>query len=180
MTRRAASLPINQIPHDSYIGQTLKNIHRLRTRKRRSGNDPSSSSSSSSDSSDPSSGSDSSKPDDDVDRGISPRRQRSRSKGKHRSRSMHSPKSGLKPIAPKIYNGAADARAYNRFVKEGTTYVLDGRVPRNRQVFVLSYYLDGIAYNFYTQKISMNFAEWRLQKNSLIIASRLTTGWNSA
>ena len=43
--------PVEQIPPDSYLGQTLKNIHRLRTRKHRmakSGNDPSSSSSSSS------------------------------------------------------------------------------------------------------------------------------------
>ena len=163
-TRKGDSRPINQIPPDSYIGQTLKNIHRLGTRKQRSGDDPSSSSSS--DSSDSSSGPDGSENDDNIDRDNSParRRRRSRSKAKRRSKTKCSPKSGLKPIAPKEYNGAADARAYNRFVTEGTTYVLDGRVPKNRQVFVLSYYLDGIAYDFYTQKVSMNFAEWTLQE----------------
>ena len=64
---------------------------------------------------------------------------------------------------PKEYNGTADAQAYNRFITEGMTYVLDGRA-KNRQVFVLSYYLDGIAYDFYMKKVSMNFAEWRLQE----------------
>jgi hypothetical protein len=161
ITRKVDNRPIRQIPQNSYIGQTLKNLHRLGTPKRRSGNDPSSSSSS--DSSDSSSDPDGSENDDNADRDNSPaQRRRSRSKGKHRSK--RSPRSGLKPIAPKEYNGAADARAYNRFVTEGTTYVLDGRVPKNRQVFVLSYYLDGIAYDFYTQKVSMNFAEWRLQE----------------
>jgi hypothetical protein len=63
-----------------------------------------------------------------------------------------------------MYDGSADARAFNRFVTEGTAYVVDGRVPRNRQVFVLSYYLDKIAYDFYTQKVSMNFSEWNLQE----------------
>ena len=162
-TRKGDSRPINQIPPDSYVGQTLKNIHRLGTRRQRSGDDPSSSSSS--DSSDSSSEPDGSENGDNIDRDNSPaRRRRSRSKGKRRSKSKRSPKSGLKPIAPKEYNGAADARAYNRFVTEGTTYVLDGQVPKSRQVFVLSYCWDGIAYDFYTHKVSMNFAEWTLQE----------------
>ena len=163
-TRKGDSCPINQIPPDSYIGQTLKNIHRLGTRKQCSGDDQSSSSSS--DSSGSSSGPDGSENDDNIDWDNSPvhRHRRSWSKAKCRSKTKCSPKSGLKLIAPKEYNGVADAWAYNRFVTEGTTYVLDGRVPKNRQVFVLSYYLDGIAYDFYTQKVSMNFAEWTLQE----------------
>jgi len=122
ITRKVDNRPIRQIPQNSYIGQTLKNLHRLGTPKRRSGNDPSSSSSS--DSSDSSSDPDGSENNDNVDRDNSPaQRCRSRSKGKRRSKSKRSPKSGLKPIAPKEYNGAADSRAYNRFVTEGTTYV---------------------------------------------------------
>ena len=88
-------------------------------------------------------------------------KQRSRSKKSNFKRSY---KSGLKPIAPRKYDGLADARAYNRFVTEGTAYVVNGRVPRNRQVFVLSYFLEGTAYDFYTQKVLMNFAEWRLKE----------------
>jgi len=57
-----------------------------------------------------------------------------------------------------------DAQAYNRFVMEGTIYIINGWIPCNIWVFVLSYYLDGIAYNFYTQKVSINFADWTLQE----------------
>ncbi|KIM42784.1 hypothetical protein M413DRAFT_408828 [Hebeloma cylindrosporum] len=116
--------PARQIPLDSYIGQTLNNIHRLGINKRRSGDDPSSSSSSSSSESNKDS-----EPGEDSEGDLP----------------NHS-------------------RAYNRFVTEGTTYVIDGRVPRNRRVFVLSYYLDGVAYDFYTQRVSMNFEEWTLQE----------------
>jgi hypothetical protein len=165
LRRDQAARPVGQILPDSYLGQTLKNIHRLGTKKRktlRSGDDPSSPSSSSSyDSSE----SESNRDDHDLNGGPSDRttnKRRSHSKGKKKSKRSH--KSGLKPIAPKEYDGSADARAYNRFVTEGTTYVIDGRVPRNRRVFVLSYYLDSVAYDFYTQKVSMNFANWTLQE----------------
>jgi hypothetical protein len=164
-TRNMNSRPISQIPLDSYLGQTLNNIKRLGTSKRRSKHDPSSSSSSSS-SSDSSTSEKNSEPEidnsdeDPLDRTL--RKRRSRSKGKKKSKRPR--KSGLKPIVPKEYDGSADARVYNRFVTEGTTYVYDGRVPRNRRVFVLSYYLDGVAYDFYTQKVSMNFANWTLQE----------------
>ena len=87
------------------------------------------------------------------------RKQRSRSK-----KSKRSYKSGLKPIVPRKYDSLADVRAYNRFVTEGTAYVVNRRVPRNRQIFVLSYFLEGTTYDFYTQKVSMNFAEWRLKE----------------
>jgi len=63
-----------------------------------------------------------------------------------------------------VYDGSPDARAFNRFVTEGTAFIIDGRVPQNRQVFVLSYYLDKFAYDFYIQKVSMNSSEWRLQE----------------
>lgn len=49
----------------------------------------------------------------------------------------------LKPIAPKEYDGSVDLRAFHWFIIEGTTYVEDGNVPQNWQVFVLSYYLKG-------------------------------------
>ena len=58
-TRNSDLRPIRQIPPDSYIGQTLNNIHCLGIGKRRSGNDPSSSDSSESSSESESSNSDS-------------------------------------------------------------------------------------------------------------------------
>ena len=166
--RNSDSRPIRQIPPDSYISQTLNNIHRLGTGRRRSGNDPSSSSSSSDSSSESSSDPDPQDPDLDrnspTQRRSTSHKRSSRSKGKLGSKSKHSHRSGLKPIAPKVYDGSPDARAFNRFVTEGTAFVVDGRVPRNRQVFVLSYYLDKTAYDFYIQKVSMNFSEWKLQE----------------
>ncbi|KAG5635146.1 hypothetical protein H0H81_012288 [Sphagnurus paluster] len=69
----------------------------------------------------------------------------------------------LNPVAQK-YDGTADARSYHRSVTEGTAYVRDGKVKSKRQAFVLSYYLKGKAYNFYTQKVSVNSSQWTLQE----------------
>ncbi|KAJ3514054.1 hypothetical protein NLJ89_g2595 [Agrocybe chaxingu] len=156
MTHAPESRPIDQIASDSYLGKTLQGIDHFGTRRvPEADGDPSSSGSSSSDESyDPSSG-----------KGETPRRShRHRSTSHHsgRHRSKTRTRSTLKPIPPKEYDGTADTRSYNRFVTEGTAYVHDGRVPRDRRVFVLSYYLSGIAYDFYVQKVSMNVHEWSL------------------
>ncbi|KAF8220603.1 hypothetical protein L208DRAFT_1332825, partial [Tricholoma matsutake] len=50
------------------------------------------------------------------------------------------------------------------FVTEGTDYVISGRVQKRRRVFVLSYYLKGKAYDFYTQKVAMNAYDWSLKQ----------------
>jgi hypothetical protein len=155
--RIAETRPLNQIPADSYLGRALGNINRFRTRRiHYDGSSPSDSSSSSSNNSNNNS----------DNEGDAPRR-RDRHKKKEndtikRRKSKKSKKSKLKPIAPTVYNGAADARAYNRFLSEGTAYVLDNHVPPSRHVFVLSYYLIGTAYDFYTQKVSLNFDKWTL------------------
>ena len=70
----------------------------------------------------------------------------------------------IKPIAPKEYDGRADARAYHQFVKESEAYLRDGKVKGCRSVFLLLYYLTGQAYNFYTQKVSLNEEEWTLHQ----------------
>ncbi|KAF8810958.1 hypothetical protein BYT27DRAFT_7056904, partial [Phlegmacium glaucopus] len=48
------------------------------------------------------------------------------------------------------------------FVCESDAYLRDGKVRSHRKVFLLSYYLTGKAYNFYTQKVSMNEEKWKL------------------
>ena len=68
----------------------------------------------------------------------------------------------IKPIAPKEYDGNADARAYHRFVRESEAYIRDGRVKGRRRIFILSYYLTGKAYDFYTQKVSNDEENWTL------------------
>ncbi|KAG5349589.1 hypothetical protein C0989_002920 [Termitomyces sp. Mn162] len=70
----------------------------------------------------------------------------------------------IKPISLREYNGVADVRAYYRFVMEGTDYVRTGRVECKRRVFVLSRFLKGRAYDFYTQKIAVNPYSWDLQE----------------
>jgi hypothetical protein len=144
------SRPIDQLPLTSYLARTLENMERLRTRNMpHDHSDPSSSDSSS----------------DDYGHGRDPLRAKNKSRHARKSKSRdkrRDKKTTLKPIVPKEYGGAADACLFYRFVTEGTAYVIDGCVALDRQVFVLSYYLSGPAYDFYTQKVSMNFFEWTL------------------
>ena len=62
----------------------------------------------------------------------------------------------------KYSDGVADACSYHCFVTEATEYVTTGKVCQNKQVFVLSYYLESKAYDFFTQKVSMNYQHWTL------------------
>ena len=48
------------------------------------------------------------------------------------------------------------------FVKKSDAYLRDGKVRSKWKVFILSYYLAGKAYNFYTQKVALNEEEWTL------------------
>ena len=158
----AESQPINQIVPESYLGRALENVDR-RSRRHHQDPDPGSSDSSS-ESSSSESDSDSETSDASAHSPRSRRQSKRKSHQKHRRSRSRTRKSGLKPIPPKEYDGAADARSYHRFVTEGTEYVTTGNVHRNRQVFVLSYYLKGKAYDYYTQKVSMNYRDWTLRE----------------
>ena len=65
---------------------------------------------------------------------------------RYKSMSRARSKNLIKPIAPEKYDGQADPRAYHRFVRESSAYLRDGKVERNRQIFLLSYYLTDKAY----------------------------------
>ncbi|KAJ6530119.1 hypothetical protein B0H19DRAFT_1273788 [Mycena capillaripes] len=118
-----------------------------------SGSSPSSSSSSlSSDSSSSSS----------SDRNSNHRRRSHGRRRRHRH-SRRKPKKEMNPKEPAEYSGAADARGFYRFVTEGTHYVYQGNIARKRRVFVLSYFLKGKAYDFFTQKVAMDPSSWRLK-----------------
>ncbi|KAF5349362.1 hypothetical protein D9757_014219 [Collybiopsis confluens] len=71
-------------------------------------------------------------------------RRRHRRRRKHRKGKMI-----LKPDPPDVYDGSVDVQVFTKFVTEGTAYVRDGRVPKNRRVLKLSKYLSGRAYQFY-------------------------------
>ena len=72
--------------------------------------------------------------------------------------------SRIKPIPPKEYNGAADVRAYHWFVRESDAYLWDGKVRGQQKVFLLSYYLTDKAYNFYTQKVTIDKDHWTVSQ----------------
>lgn len=152
-TRRLGGRPISQIPLNSYIGRSLQQLTRLKSSKHRD-DDPDSSSS------DSSSSSDNNDYNSDRNPRFSNRKNKKHRKGKgskHRKSKMT-----LKPLVPKEYNGAADSRAYYRFLTEGAAYVTDGKVAPDRQVFILSYYLTDKAYDYYTQKVALNNDQWTL------------------
>ena len=93
------------------------------------------------------------------------RRSKRRSSRKNRRHSQKMTKSSIKPIPPKDYDGAADVRAYHRFVMEGEAYLRDGKVHRERQIRILAHYLDGKAYQFYMQKVASDDPKnWDLHK----------------
>ena len=169
----AGSRPVAQITWDSYLGTALRNVGRTPPNRKDmeygdlSSSDPNSSSGEGS-SADYSEG--------ELHEGdracsiLNPhRRRRDNRHGRNKHR-RYSSSSGsdlgtrIKPIAPKEYDGLADARAYHQFVKESEAYLRDGKVKGHRRIFLLSYYLTGRAYDFYTQKVSLNEEEWMLRQ----------------
>lgn len=169
----AESRPVNQIPKDSYLGAALRDIGR-NSRSRSKGDDSPYSSDSSSGGSESSSNGDNSdnSESDTSSTGSSSsdnrRRKNNRHGRNHRRRNKSSShvksKNLIKPIAPTKYNGQADPRLFHRFVRESGAYLRDGKVKRNRQVFLLSYYLTDKAYDFYTQKVASNEGYWTLKQ----------------
>ena len=164
----AESRPVAQIAKGSYLGTALHNVERSSSRQHREEDGyPSPSEPSSSDNGYSSASSSDSQESNHSNENR--RRRRDNRHGRHKSkrRRSHSKsrsKTLIKPIAPKEYNGQADARAYYRFVRESEAYLRDGKVRGSRRVFLLSYYLTGKAYDFYTQKVSSNEDEWTLRQ----------------
>ena len=154
---------VSQIAPGSYLANALANVRRGSVSDDEGPPSSSDSSSSSSLSSNESSGDESSISDTSSVR--TQKRRRGSSKRKRRtSKRMKASRSTLKPIPPKEYDGNADSRAYHRFVTEGSDYVRTGKVSKKRRVFVLSYYLKGRAYDYYTQKVSLNVYDWTLEQ----------------
>ena len=167
----AESRPSAQIAPASYLGAALRNVERSQP-----STDPSSRSSTTTDSSF-SSFSDEEGPavvreqksrrSEDMDTPGTRNRDNRPKRNKRRRRSSSSrsaSESNIRPIPPKEYNGAADVRAYHRFVRESDAYLQDGKVRRCRKVFLLSYYLSGKAYDFYTQKVAINEEQWTVSQ----------------
>ncbi|RDB15757.1 hypothetical protein Hypma_003696 [Hypsizygus marmoreus] len=161
--RAARSLldPVNQIASKSYLGHALRNT--ARGFDDESDSPDGSSSDSSSTPSWPSDTTEYGGSNSDSTSSESGRRPSHRRRSKRHS-SHRKQKTLIKPVPPKEYDGSADSRLYHRFVTEGTAYVKDGKVKSNRQVFILSYYLKGKAYDFYTRKVSASVSQWSLRE----------------
>ena len=169
--RPAETQPAAQIAPKSYLGSALRNVGQYNVPRRTSGSpsssSPSDSSSSSTESSLSSSEDDTSESSDEESdesrhghRRSKKRRDNRHGRNKRRRRSSSSTRTSIKPIPPKEYDGAADVRAYHRFVRESDAYLRDGKVRSHRKVFLLSYYLTDKAYDFYTQKVAINEEQW--------------------
>ena len=159
-----ASRPVAQLARDSYLGRTLRNVGRLSPEQSMQHDGdwtPSSSEPSSSDSGDYDSDNSSSSEARNKRRRDNRHGRNGRRKRRHSSSSN---KMVIKPIAPKEYNGSADARTYHRFVRESDAYLRDGKVKGRRRIFLLSHYLTDKAYDFYTQKVANNEAQWSLSQ----------------
>jgi hypothetical protein len=78
-----------------------------------------------------------------------------RHSNKQRRRELSSSSSRLviKPIAPKEYDGSANARSYHRFVRESEAYLQDGKVKGQRKIFLLLYYLTRIYEEWHTPQM---------------------------
>ena len=70
----------------------------------------------------------------------------------------------IKPIPPKMYDGSADAQAYHRYVRESAAYVRDGKVKGRRRIYLLAHHLTKKAYDFYTQRVANDEANWTLSR----------------
>jgi hypothetical protein len=170
----AESRPVTQIAADSYLGAAFRKIGRPAKQLRYpGGGSPSSSGSETSDDSYTTSVTDSGSETQESDGGslfpsekyLSHDRRRRKRRGHHRRRRRDlssSPEPTIKPIAPKDYDGKPDARSFHRFVRESEAYLRDGKVRGRRQIFLLSYHLTNKAYDFYTQKVSLNEEQWTL------------------
>ena len=169
----AASRPVNQISKESYLGAALRDIGRYSHSRSKGYESDYSSDPSSGGSEHPSDDDDSDETESDESSTESSMSENQRRKNnrhgrnrrrRHKSSSRARSKNLIKPIAPEKYDGQADPRMYHRFVRESSAYLRDGKVKRNRQIFLLSYYLTDKAYDFYTQRVASDEWNWTLKQ----------------
>ncbi|KAG5633704.1 hypothetical protein H0H81_005823, partial [Sphagnurus paluster] len=167
-------LPINQIGVKSSLGKAFRRVQsEVSDSSYESPSDSSSSSSGDASSSDSESSSDSSDSGSSTSTSSSglPRGSRRGSRRNHKRRSRKnkhkSRRSMIKPTPPEKYNGRADWLTFQRFMTHGLNYVKYGYVEKPRQVIVLSEFLVGKAYTFFTRNVALKPHKWDLQRARL-------------
>ena len=158
------SWPVAQIAPDSFLGIVLRSLER----QHREPSDKPTSSSSSSTGSD----SDESQSYNSLYSSVPRRHQPCQWWNRSKVR-LANEETTLKPIPSRIYDGLADAWAYHWFICKGEAYLQDRRVKgTQRRVFTWLHFLEGKAYDFYTQKVVNRTGHCLTSsKNCLIIAS---------
>jgi hypothetical protein len=91
------------------------------------------------------------------------RKRRKSSKKSKKSKKRESQKTLLKPIPPQEYDGAQDAQAFYRFVRQSSAYLKAGRVHEDEKILYLSYRLKGKALNFHEREVAGNESKWTLE-----------------
>jgi hypothetical protein len=69
----------------------------------------------------------------------------------------------LGPIPPQEYDGSPDAQAFYHFVRQGSAYIRAGQVPKDEQIFYLSYRLKAKASDFYEREVAKDESNWTLE-----------------
>jgi len=67
-------------------------------------------------------------------------------------------------MPPDKYSGAADLQAFHHFLTQGMAYVKYRYVEKPQQITVLSDFLTGRVYTFYTREVSIHPKGWTLDK----------------
>ncbi|KAG5349855.1 hypothetical protein C0989_001595 [Termitomyces sp. Mn162] len=162
--------PVNQVARNSALGRAFNQI------RKEEGSDPSDSEPSSpSESSDSSSSEDTdsthpSSESEESDWSMDPLDQDTRkTQEKHKKRSPKTgnkkiPRSLIKPTLPAKYSGVPDLQAFLQFMTHCTSYVKYGLVQREQQVLVVSEFLTGRAWTFYSREASRAPEEWTLEQ----------------
>ncbi|KAG6815942.1 hypothetical protein H0H93_008773 [Arthromyces matolae] len=81
-----------------------------------------------------------------------------------RPRKMRGTYSALRPPQPAKYDGEADAHKFFKFVSQSAAYCKKGRIHEEDQVQEISYFLEGDAYKFYLNEVSLEEHKWDLSR----------------
>ncbi|KAG6807382.1 hypothetical protein H0H92_007783 [Tricholoma furcatifolium] len=105
------------------------------------------------------------------------KKSKSTKKSKRKEKSKHSKKdkkkkshrrrktvSSVKPIPPEKYDGHADITKFNQFINQATNYLEDGNVELRRHVHVVSSFLTGKAFKYYSREATKHSRGWKLDE----------------
>ncbi|KAG6876586.1 hypothetical protein C0993_002047 [Termitomyces sp. T159_Od127] len=180
-SRTNAMKPTAQITGDSALGQAFKRMRNLNE------SDPSDDSSSSEDSdssndnySDRSESKLSSRDSSDSSSGESHRGRSHKRRANHHKSTKHSRRAKrsrrrrrsrrsssnerINPMPPNTYDGTAEVQQFMQFMSNCTLYLKHGRVSSRRQVLVISQFLKGRAWRFYSREVSLDPESWSIDK----------------